>query len=980
MEIFNFSIYSLLYSLSAVISVLVIILAFKNRDSGIGVYFSWLMLAVFAWSFLAIFEISAININHKIFFSELNYVGIVAIPVFLLLFSIYYNGFNELLKKKYIILLFVIPVTTIILAITNSYHGLIWQKVNTFLLADGKTYALVYEYGKWFWCVHLIYSYILIVLGIGLFFRAFFLSKKRYYRQSFIVLLGFFIPMFSSFIHVSGFSPVNGLDITIIAFSFSGILFFWALFYGKFLDIIPIARSLIIERMLDGVLVVDKKGQIIDCNPFAADIIGVEKKKIYFKNIKEIFPYWPEMEKIILSPDKMGVINIKERPLYLQVSVNFLYNNKRDIFAYLFVLQNITNQKKLEEILKEEKEQAQNYLNIAGVIFLVFDQNGNIKLINKKGLELLDYNNQDELLEKNWFDNFIPKEDRVKVKKVFSDIFSGKKEIFAQNENTVIDKKGRKKVILWNNVAIKDEMGKVVKVLSSGEDITDKYRIQEAMKIKHAQTRAVIESTIEGVLAVDKDRRVVLYNDNFLKLFRITKDIIKTKDDRELLKYVSPQIENFKDFEKKVGSLYKSSEKWFGLLNFKDGRIYEVFSSNFKGRDNALSRIWSFRDITNRKKMEKELRDNEKRYRYLAERFKLATESASIGVWEMDLDSSKFFWDDQMYKIYEVSKNSIGNDKSEWEKLIHPEDLDFVNLEFEKAIKFGYKLDSEFRIICPDGKIKYITTFASVIGDSKNKLNKIVGVNIDITKDKQVDMNKSEFIALASHQFRTPLTSMHWYTEILLSEDSGKLNDDQKKYLNEIYTSNMHMVNLVNSLLNISRVEMGTFVINTVPCDIIDISKKVIKNSEIIIKNKDIKLSSRFSNNIPKIKVDEKLLSLVLQNLLSNAVFYSENSGKVSFSVKMDESENNVIFKISDNGCGIPEKQQEKIFSKLFRADNVKQKNVNGVGLSLYLSKAIIDYAGGNIYFESKEGKGTSFFVSIPVLGMRSRKKGFKIV
>lgn len=101
---------------------------------------------------------------------------------------------------------------------------------------------------------------------------------------------------------------------------------------------------------------------------------------------------------------------------------------------------------------------------------------------------------------------------------------------------------------------------------------------------------------------------------------------------------------------------------------------------------------------------------------------------------------------------------------------------------------------------------------------------------------------------------------------------------------------------------------------------------------------------------------------------------------KVSFSVKMDESENNVIFKISDNGCGIPEEQQEKIFSKLFRADNVKQKNVNGVGLSLYLSKAIIDYAGGNIYFESKEGKGTSFFVSIPVLGMRSRKKGFKIV
>ncbi len=236
----------------------------------------------------------------------------------------------------------------------------------------------------------------------------------------------------------------------------------------------------------------------------------------------------------------------------------------------------------------------------------------------------------------------------------------------------------------------------------------------------------------------------------------------------------------------------------------------------------------------------------------------------------------------------------------------------------------------------------------------------------DITKEKEIDKAKTEFVSLASHQLRTPLSTINWYTEMLMEEDVGKLNSQQKKYLDEIYQGNQRMVSLVNALLSVSRMDLGTFVLEPEPTDIALLVQALLNEQKFRIDQKRIQITSVFDGGIPLIQADPKLVSMVVQNLLSNAVKYTPENGTIKLSLKQDVKKKIVLLTISDTGWGIPKSQQDKIFSKLFRADNVREKDTEGTGLGLYIVKAILDNSGGRVWFESEENKGTTFFVELP--------------
>lgn len=236
----------------------------------------------------------------------------------------------------------------------------------------------------------------------------------------------------------------------------------------------------------------------------------------------------------------------------------------------------------------------------------------------------------------------------------------------------------------------------------------------------------------------------------------------------------------------------------------------------------------------------------------------------------------------------------------------------------------------------------------------------------DITKEKEIDKAKTEFVSLASHQLRTPLSTINWYTEMLLAGDVGEFNADQERYLKEIYRGNKRMVSLVNALLSVSRMDLGTFVLEPEPTDVVGLVKAVIEEQRFHIDSKQIVLSTDFSPTLPIIQTDPKLLSMVVQNLVSNAVKYTPENGSVTVSLAPQEDTRSVLCTISDNGYGIPQNQQERIFTKLFRADNVRSKDTEGTGLGLYIAKSIIDNSGGKLWFESKENEGTTFFLELP--------------
>ncbi|MBI5456880.1 HAMP domain-containing histidine kinase [Candidatus Kaiserbacteria bacterium] len=256
----------------------------------------------------------------------------------------------------------------------------------------------------------------------------------------------------------------------------------------------------------------------------------------------------------------------------------------------------------------------------------------------------------------------------------------------------------------------------------------------------------------------------------------------------------------------------------------------------------------------------------------------------------------------------------------------------------------------------------------------KAMLNVLEDLEEEKKKAAVVDKAKTEFVSLASHQLRTPLSTVKWYADMLIAEDVGTLNGKQKEYLDKVYNGNQRMVNLVNDLLNVSRIDLGTLPIERKATDIAMLIQSVI-DEQLEIRKKKLHLETKFDESLGKALVDPKLLRMVVQNLVSNATQYTDEGGSIRISVTRTDQQGRAseasgewfTFEISDTGYGIPRSQFGKIFTKLFRADNVRERNTEGTGLGLYIVKSIVDACGGKVGFESVEGEGTRFFVTLPM-------------
>ncbi len=257
----------------------------------------------------------------------------------------------------------------------------------------------------------------------------------------------------------------------------------------------------------------------------------------------------------------------------------------------------------------------------------------------------------------------------------------------------------------------------------------------------------------------------------------------------------------------------------------------------------------------------------------------------------------------------------------------------------------------------------------------KNIGDKIVGAIIvvrDITRNVEIDKMKSEFVSVASHQLRTPLSAVRWFLEMLLEGDLGKLNDEQIDVLKDALESNSRMISLVNDLLNVSRLESAKIKVEPILLSLNSLLKTALKEATVLAKEKKIKINIDGVEDIAKIKLDKSLMSQILQNLISNAIKYSPNESDVIVTLKTIGNE--VQFSVKDSGYGIPLGEQSRIFEKFFRADNVTRMETEGTGLGLYISKIAMELSGGKIWFESKEKKGSTFYFSIPLEGSKPKE------
>lgn len=259
---------------------------------------------------------------------------------------------------------------------------------------------------------------------------------------------------------------------------------------------------------------------------------------------------------------------------------------------------------------------------------------------------------------------------------------------------------------------------------------------------------------------------------------------------------------------------------------------------------------------------------------------------------------------------------------------------------------FSWTTFSIFQFSAIDGKKLTLVTF------------------VDITKQKEIDQAKSEFVSLASHQLRTPISGMRWSAELLLMDGVESLTKQQKRYVDRLLSSIQRMSGLVDDFLQVSRFELGTRVVKEESVVLRDLFDDIITEQVEKIATKHLHISTQYDDSIVNIKTDVALLRMIITNLYTNAVKYSRVGGEVTLSYQRHGEE--VVIEVRDTGMGIPTGEQSRVFSKIFRASNAVREVPDGTGLGLYIAQKAVQTLGGRITFLSAENMGTTFTVVIP--------------
>jgi signal transduction histidine kinase len=236
----------------------------------------------------------------------------------------------------------------------------------------------------------------------------------------------------------------------------------------------------------------------------------------------------------------------------------------------------------------------------------------------------------------------------------------------------------------------------------------------------------------------------------------------------------------------------------------------------------------------------------------------------------------------------------------------------------------------------------------------------------DTTKEREIELMKSNFVSVASHQIRTPLTGITWTIDALRTGEAGTLNEQQTRMLENASEVTKHFSELINDLLDVSQIDEGKVDFAFVVQPIVPIVENVFHNLHPVAEARDITFTLDIKNTIPSLPIDKEKIDIAIQNIIDNALKYSpKTTGMVTITV--EHGSGSVVISAIDNGIGVPEEQQPLLFNKFFRAHNAVRTVPNGSGLGLYLTKQIVDAHGGKIAVISTEGKGSTFSIELPL-------------
>lgn len=345
------------------------------------------------------------------------------------------------------------------------------------------------------------------------------------------------------------------------------------------------------------------------------------------------------------------------------------------------------------------------------------------------------------------------------------------------------------------------------------------------------------------------------------------------------------------------------------------------------------------------------------------QRLELAQQAARIGTFEWDITNNHVIWTPELEALHGLPPGTFEGTYEAWARCVHPDDLASVETNIQKAINGGPAYNAEFRIIRLDGSIRWLLGKGEIHRDDAQSPVRMIGINMDITERKELERRKDDFISMASHELKTPVTSIKGFTQVLLKRARRSGDEESLRFLTIMDTQLNKLTKLVSDLLDVSKMQSGKLTYREEHFDLDDLVRETVENIQAIVSTHQIQIKGRAHTSVPG---DRDRIGQVLINLLTNAIKYSPRANTVIVRVAGDQKE--AVVSVQDFGIGIAEAYHDKIFEQFYQVTDPEEKTYPGLGIGLYLSDEIVKRHTGRMWVESTKGTGSTFSFSLPLV------------
>lgn len=611
--------------------------------------------------------------------------------------------------------------------------------------------------------------------------------------------------------------------------------------------------------------------------------------------------------------------------------------------------QMIIDQKKAEEALRESEEKFRTISSAANDAIVMQDYNGNVVFWNKAAEKIFGYN-KDEIIGQELHKFIIPQQSNDHFLKGLKfhwqqglEAAIGKRvEIKAKTKNSKIVDIG----LSLSAVKLGDELNTVAIM----RDITQRKKAQSALIESEERYRTLQSNLPVGIYRSNRKGTFISSNPAMVKIlgYNSIEEVLQLKATD-----LYPDLKIRDIFVKKIEQEGAVSSYEMQLLN-KSGNTFwaAVTAKAFVNYSNdKIYYDGVVEDITIQKEAKEQLRQSKERLDIILH---------DIGNGVLVIGQS-----DEIILMNQTAKDLLGVESSDSKDIIFRDLLDNCYDKGEsilEALKGDSFSNLQLKIEYPVQRTLYTTAtpFTDIDGKSAGKII----ILADVTKEKDIEQMKTDFVSSVSHELRTPLTSIMGFSKTILMKSD--LDEKTRKEFTEIiYKESKRLSNLIEDVLSISRIESGRTNYILYETDLKPIVNEVYKIYRIQAENKDVKISCKIEKDLPAIMADRNAIHQVAVNLVGNSIKFTPIGGEISISLTTNNSD--LILSVKDNGLGIPKKDQDKIFDKFYRVYR-PGKEIQGTGLGLPIVKKIIDAHEGIIELISEEGKGTEFLLKFPLI------------